>query len=215
MKASFVDPKRLVADGYDQIAETYAAWTARSQDDPRERYTALLLERLPPGARFLDLGCGSGVPSTKRLAERFDVTGVDGSAKQIALARRHVPEATFLQGDMTALDFPPESFDAVTAFYSITHVPREEHGPLLRAIAGWLRPGGLLVATMGAGDSPGAVEADWLGAPMYFSHYDGETNRRLVAETDLTLLSARQETTDEDGVPVTFLWVVAQKRTPS
>ena len=33
-------------------------------------------------------------------------------------------------------------FDAICAFYSITHVPREQHALLLRRIASWLRPGG-------------------------------------------------------------------------
>ena len=205
-----MDPKRIVADGYDRIAERYAEWAGRLPDDARERYTTLVLDQLPAGAAVLDLGCGGG-PTTRHFAARFAVTGVDLSARQIALAEQLVPEATFIHADMTALDFAPASFDAVTAFYSITHVPREEHGPLLRAIARWLRPGGLLVATMGAGSAAGDVEEDWLGAPMYFSHYDAETNRRLVEEAGLRPVSARIETTDEDGVPVPFLWVVARK----
>jgi len=45
------------------------------------------------------------------------------------------------------------------------------------------------------------VDNDWLGAPMYFSHYDAKTNIQL----------AREETADEDGIPSTFLWVVARK----
>lgn len=205
-----MDPKRVVADGYDRIAERYAAWGGGGSD-PRDDHLALLEERLPAGAAVLELGCGTGALSTARLARRFAVTGVDISRRSIDLARRNVPGATFLHADMATVRLPNESFDAVTAFYTITHVPREEHAALLRSIAGWLRPGGLLVATMGAGDAPGDVEQDWLGAPMYFSHHDAETNRRLVRGAGLRLLSAREETTDEDGVPVPFLWVVAAK----
>ena len=205
-----MDPKQIVAQGYDRIAERYAEWSGCS-DEPRERYLALLEERLPVGAAVLELGCGTGASTTIRLAARFAVTGVDISRRSIEIVRRAVPGGTFLHADMAALELPPASFDAVTAFYSITHVPREEHAALLRAIARWLRPGGLLIATMGAGESPGAVEADWLGAPMYFSHYGPATNKRLVREAGLKLLSARVETTEEDGVPVPFLWVVAQK----
>jgi SAM-dependent methyltransferase len=112
---------------------------------------------------------------------------------------------------MAALDFPPDGFDAVAAFYSIIHVPREQHAGLLHDIATWLRPGGLLVATMGAGSTEAAVEPDWLGVPMYFSHFDGATNQRLVEEAGLQIISAQEETADEDGAPVTFLWVVARK----
>jgi hypothetical protein len=55
------------------------------------------------------------------------------------------------------------------------------------------------------------VEADWLGAPMYWSHFDSATNRRLVTAAGLDLVEARDETEDEDGTPVTFLGVVARK----
>jgi SAM-dependent methyltransferase len=206
-----MDPKQIVAQGYDTIAGRHAEWASRTRTDERERYTAVLLNALPPGATVLELGCGVGVPTTQRLAQRFAVTGVDISAQHIALARRNVPTATFVQADMAALDFPPAGFDAVAAFYSIIHVPREEHAALLHDIATWLRPGGLLVATMGAGSTEAAVEPDWLGVPMFFSHFDGTTNQRLVAEAGLQIISAREETADEDGVPVTFLWVIARK----
>ena len=93
---------------------------------------------------MLELGCGAGVPTTQRLAERFAVTGVDISARQIALARRNVPGATFMHADMTALAFAAETFDAVCAFYAFSHVPREEHAALLRQIAAGCTPSGLL-----------------------------------------------------------------------
>ena len=205
------DAKRIVEEGYDRIAETYRDWAAHGPSDMRIRYTDLLRAALPPGATLLELGCGTGEPMTRRLAARFHVTGVDLSARHIALAQAAIPQATFIQADMAAVDFPPSSFDAVAAFYSIIHVPREEHGDLLGRIAGWLRPGGLLVATMGANDTPAGVEADWLGAPMYRSHFDSATNRGLVTAAGLELLESREETEDEDCTPVTFLWVVARK----
>jgi SAM-dependent methyltransferase len=210
-KGTAVDPKRIVAEGYDRIAEAYADFAGRSRDDPRDRYTALMIDRLAPGAAVLELGCGGGVPTARLLAERYAVTGVDLSARQIELARRQVPGATFVQVDMTALDLPPESVDAVVAFYSLTHVPRREHRRLFASIVNWLRPGGLLVASMGAGASPDCVEDDWLGAPMFFSHFGARTNQRLVREAGFDIRSARTEWTDEDGVAVPFLWIVATK----
>lgn len=203
--------KRIVAEGYDRAAERHAAWAQGTRVDERARYTALILDRLPEGAAVLELGCGNGIPVARALAERFAVTGVDLSARHVEMARRNVPNATFLQGDMTALDFAPASFGAITAFYSIIHVPREEHPGLLRNIARWLRPGGLFVAAMGYRSTEDAYEQDWLGVPMYFSHFDSVTNQRLVTEAGLDLLAANEETADEDGAPVTFLWVVAQK----
>lgn len=202
--------KRVVEQGYDRVAERYGAWAGIRRDE-RLRYTHELLDRLPGGARVLELGCGQGLPTTKLLAERFDILGVDISARQLEIARREVPGATYLHADMASLDFPPERFDGVVAFFSLIHVPRDEHAGLLARIAGWLRPGGLLVASLGYRDTPGDIEDDWLGAPMYFSHWDAATNQRLVMEAGLRIISARAETADEDGAPVTFLWVMAEK----
>jgi SAM-dependent methyltransferase len=206
-----IDPKQIVADSYDRIAETYAAFVERSRNDPRDRYTALVCDQLQSGAQVLELGCGGGLPTSARLAERFEVTGVDLSLRQVELARTQVPRATFVQGDMTNLGLPDESFDAVVAFYSVIHVPRRDHRRLFRDIASWLRPGGLLAVTMATGSSADGIEEDWLGAPMFFSHYGATTNKRLIRDAGLHIVSAQVEQTDEDGVPVPFLWVVATK----
>jgi cyclopropane fatty-acyl-phospholipid synthase-like methyltransferase len=204
------DPKRIVADGYDTIAARYLAWSDLRPSPQRMQHLERLLGLLEPGAEVLELGCGAGLPVTHALARRCRVTGVDISAVQIALAREHVPGATFIQADMAALELPPRSFDAVVGFYTLTHVPRDEHAGLLARIRGWLRPGGLMFATMGAGDSPGAVEPDWLGAPMYWSHFGADTNRALVRQAGFTIESAEVVDEDEDGEPVPFLWVIAR-----
>ena len=136
-------PRTTVRAGYDAIAEAYLAWGSRVVGDPRERFVDDLAARLPDGARVLDLGCGAGVPSTRRLAERFDVVGVDVSARQIELARVNVPGTTFICADLTDLQFEEGTFAAVTALYSVSHVPRAEHGVLFGRIASWLAPGGL------------------------------------------------------------------------
>jgi SAM-dependent methyltransferase len=159
----------------------------------------------------LELGCGSGLPTTKWLAERFEVTAVDLSARHVKLARTNVPTARILQADMTRLELPPASVDAVIAFYSIIHVPREEHAGLLRAIATWLRPGGVAVLALGGRDLPAHYEDDWLGAPMFWSHFDAATNRALVEQAGLIIERATEEVADEDGLPITFLWVVTRK----
>lgn len=112
---------------------------------------------------------------------------------------------------MTRVAFPPASFDGVAAFYALTHLPHGELPRLLEHVATWLRPGGLLVATMSARANRGAVEPDWLGAPMYFSGYPVEENQRFVERAGLEITSARIETILEQNRPVAFLWVVARK----
>jgi cyclopropane fatty-acyl-phospholipid synthase-like methyltransferase len=203
------DYKVLVTQGYDLIAQRYLAWALPSPT--RAKYVQETCQRLPSGATVLELGCGAGVPVAQQLTQAAQVLGVDISATQIALAREHVPRATFLHADMMQLHFPAGSFDAVVSFNAITHIPRAEHAALLERIAHWLKPHGVFTASLGAKDTPGAVEADWLGAPMFFSHFDAAHNRSLVQQAGLHLVRAEVIAEEEDGVPVSFLWILAQK----
>lgn len=209
------DARRIVAEGYDRIAERYLAWSGERPSPTRRRWLDRALEAIPEGSDVLDLGCGAGVPMTRALAEGRRVTGVDLSARQIELARANVPTATFVQADMTTLELPAGSLDGVVAFYSLTHVPRADLPALLARIHGWLRPGGVLVATMGAQDAPDDVEDDWLGVPMFFSHHGAKRNRALVraAGFDIEEAVVQEEPGDRHGA--LFLWVVARRPTGS
>jgi SAM-dependent methyltransferase len=203
------DPRDVVARGYDQVAERYLEWSGLRPSPARLRYLQVALERIPAGARVLELGCGAGLPMTAALAESRDVTGVDISARQVELARANVPNATFHQADMTTLAFGPASFDAVVAFYSLTHVPRDDLPELLGRIRAWLRPGGAFIATMGVEDDPGGIEHGWLGVDMYFSQFSARKNRRLVEQAGLIVDSADVAAEPEDRDDARFLWIVA------
>jgi SAM-dependent methyltransferase len=205
-----LDPTRVVADGYDRIADRYLAWSALRPSTARIRALELADQLIPAGADVLELGCGAGVPMTARLAAGRTLTGIDISAEQIRRARRNVPNATFIQADLTSLERPPASLDAVVAFYSLTHVPRDEHAPLFVRIRHWLRPGGVFLASLGVEDDPGTVEADWLGVDMYFSHFSARVNRRLLEAAGLEVEQAEVVTEPEDRHAARFLWVVAR-----
>ena len=183
--------KRLVAEGYDAIAERLAC--QRGHGKHVARWLAELCDALPPGAKILDLGCGAGVPHTASLAERFDVVGVDISRRQLQFAVSRISAAQFILADMCSLDFPPSHFDAVTAVYSIIHVPRGEQPRLLKSIHSWLKPSGRAFLVLGGGDTPLGFEADWFGAPMLWSHYDAERSRQLLLNAEFEVLSSAME----------------------
>jgi SAM-dependent methyltransferase len=224
---------QLVADGYDVIGETFAEWRERGVGDPRRVWEDKLVARLADGARVLELGCGGGSPETKRLAQRFAVTGVDISPRQVERARAEVPGAEFVCADFTALELPEASFDAVASFYVFNHVPRELLAPLLGDIHRWLvadagstagkaggaqrssRPpkaagGGWLLTAFGQTDNPGWT-GEWLGAPTFFSSFPPEINSRLVREAGFSI--AEDEVVAWEGADDTaecFQWVLAQ-----
>jgi SAM-dependent methyltransferase len=204
------DPRtKLVGDGYDAMGETFAAWRDRILGDPRREWEDELVSRLEGDARILELGCGSGMPETRRLAQRFALTGVDISPRQIERARAAVPEAEFLCADFTELDLPSGSFDAVVSFYAFNHVPRELLAPLLGSIHRWLVPGGWLLTAFGQSDLPDWT-GEWLGAQTFFSGFPPDVNSRLVHEAGFTIERDEVVTFEEPEGPASFQWVLAQ-----
>ena len=114
--------------------------------------------------------------------------------------------------DFASLEAPAGLFDAVTAFYSIVHVPRDEQPGLLGRIRGWLKPGGLFLASMSHVGGDDRTD-EWLGVEMFFSGFDAETNRRLVREAGFELLEDElvwMREPEPQG-EVAFLWVLARK----
>lgn len=202
-----MDPKKVVEQGYDRVAEGYLA-----SKDPADPTTLDALGKLaasiPVGGAVLDLGCGAGVPVTQWLAEHgYDVTGVDISERQLELARQRIPNAGFVQSDMASLDFPPGTFDAVVAFYSIIHVPREEHEDLLSRICEWLKPGGRFLATWPLTGWEGQEE-NWQGwgGTVWWSHYGRDEYLAMIPAAGFII-----EWADEHHGGESWLWVMARR----
>ena len=205
------DPKRIVAEGYDQIADRFAEWAAHIHDPGREEWVTRLDAVLPEGARVLELGCGGVNRSTRRLASRYRVTGVDMSREQLARARAALPDVEFVLADFTTIDFEDASFDAVVSVHVFNHVPRDELPPLYARIFRWLAPGGYLLVSTPTRDNPAWYDDDWLGAPTFFNGWDAETNLRLVREAGFTVLDHGAPDMIEPGHGlVRFLWIFAR-----
>lgn len=109
-----------------------------------------LLARVVPlaGARVLDLGCGNGEMSRRMLQEggAAQVIGLEMDDVQLAknLTAALPPGLGFQRGGAEAIGFDAESFDVVTMFKSLHHVPVAEMDRALAEIHRVLRPGGEL-----------------------------------------------------------------------
>jgi SAM-dependent methyltransferase len=204
------EPKEIVARGYDAIALRYAEWAGQIES-PVLEWLRHLESRLDGGADVLELGCGRGVPATRELARRHRVTGVDISAVQIELARHHVPEASFIHGDVMELDVAPASFDAVVALFVFGHIPIEEQAGLIARIGVWLRPGGSFLGTFVAGAAGEQIDADWLGAPMFFASLGGDAYVPLLRDAGLEPERDEVVVQHEPGHgDVSFRWLLAR-----
>ncbi|MDQ3822531.1 MAG: class I SAM-dependent methyltransferase, partial [Actinomycetota bacterium] len=87
--------------------------------------------------------------------------------------------------------------------------PRADHRALFQRRAGWLRPGGYLLFTVEPHDQPGVV-GEWLGAPMFLSHFDAETTLALAGEAGFEIVRKAVETQLEGDREVAYVWVLAR-----
>lgn len=199
----------VVRAGYDALGSRYRAW---AQDDSvRLRQLALVRDRLRPGSVVVELGCGGGEPVTRLLSQMHHVVAVDASAVQLAMARRAAPAATFVQADMTRLQLQPGVADAVVSFYALGHIPSGRVAQLMRSIASWLRPVGLLLtsAPAGVGD---VVDPDWLGVPMFFGGTGEQGVRAAVRDAGLAVRRLERINEEEgNGKTASFVWLLADK----
>jgi 2-polyprenyl-3-methyl-5-hydroxy-6-metoxy-1,4-benzoquinol methylase len=203
-----MDFKKTVKEGYNEIAERYLA--ERTRDSADVRLLNDFIGKLPENASVLDAGCGAGIPISQILSEHFAVTGVDFSEAQIELARKNVPDADFLCEDMTKLNFPENTFDGITSYYAIIHIPREEHKPLLANFHRMLKPGGIALLCLGAENLIDDIDENYLGTRMYWSHYDTETYLKMLNNCGFAIVWSKR-VADESCEGAGHLFVLAQK----
>ena len=178
-----------------------------------------LIPLLPisPRPKILELGCGSGKTSTEYLSQHADVTANDISSAQLALTKQHAPSATLIHTDMMSLSFPPESFDAVVAFFSIVHLPRDEQVELFKRMRGWVKEGGYFIGNLATANIE-EIKGDFLGEPMFWSGWDEAKSREMIESAGWKIVKGEVIEQLEAGVGggedrnVPFLWIVGRKQ---
>ena len=162
--------------------------------------------------RLLDLGCGAGEPFARFFVDHgWTVTGVDFSGQMLALAARYVPEMKTIYADMREVEFAPDNFEAITAIYSLFHIPKNDHTALLTKFYRWLCPGGKVLFTYATKEYTGSNEFDgykeFLGQELYYSH-----KSPAALYTDLENTGFNVESRDYRKIGgETFLWVTVSK----
>jgi cyclopropane fatty-acyl-phospholipid synthase-like methyltransferase len=162
--------------------------------------------------RLLDMGCGAGEPFARFFIDQgWTVTGVDFSEQMLALAAKYVPEMQTIHADMRDVEFAPAKFEAITAVYSLFHVPRNDHTALLEKFYRWLCPQGKVLFTYATKEYTGSDEFDgykeFMGQELYYSH-----KRPAALWADLENTGFHIESRDYRKIGgETFLWVTVSK----
>jgi SAM-dependent methyltransferase len=109
----------------------------------------------------------------------------------LRLARRAVPEARFLIGDILEVEFKAGCFDAAVLIFVLFHLPREQHGRVFEQIWSWLRPGGYFLATLSEDAEAPYTEDDFFGTRMYWSNLGYGEYRDLLLGLGFKIIGER------------------------
>jgi SAM-dependent methyltransferase len=148
---------------YAEKAELYVA----SGPGGTTRNLHAFLKKLPPGARILELGCGSGRDAGAMIKAGFNVEPTDGTPEIAREAEQRLSRKVRVMR-FDELD-SSEEYDAVWANASLLHVPRAALPHVLDLIFTALKPGGLHFASYKAG---GLEARDDYG--RYFNYFTRE-----------------------------------------
>jgi len=167
---------------YTTPAKELSYWT------PARRFDEVV-EYVKDGDKFIDLGCGVGIPGRTIKKERrgCEVWGVDISDEIIELNTKNDPFSHYYEGHIGALDFLPKKyFDVVFAGEVVEHMQRPED--LFTDAYRILKKGGRLIVTTPQNDRVTSPEHVWYFTEddvKKFYHDAGFKNMKFVKLDDL------------------------------
>ena len=208
-----MEKKDIVRRGYNNTAKKLQdIFGLEKEESNKFIFLNDFISRLPYTGCVLDAGCGNGAYS-QYLSNKYKVIGVDISEKQIELARQNVPNAEFICEDMTKIRFPDEYFDGILSYYSIIHVPREEHYELLSNFYHMLKVNGVMLLNFHMIDDPESYEDNFFGTgiKMYWSGYNKNINLNMLKKIGFKIIWSKSIKESPKFGESTHLFVLTEK----
>jgi 2-polyprenyl-3-methyl-5-hydroxy-6-metoxy-1,4-benzoquinol methylase len=169
-----------VAKSYDLIAHRWRSDCFSRDNGIAQHEKAVAFTSLRGAA--LDVGCGgSGRIIEMLLRHEFSAEGLDISVKMLELARARHPKVLFHQADICQWQFP-RSYDFISAWDSIWHVPLRAQEQVLLKILTALNRGGVAIFTIGGTEEPNETTNSYMGPPMYHSTLGIPRTLKIVAQ---------------------------------
>lgn len=203
--------KKNLSKVYDELAEYWGNDKSLHSWGDEELIKFADLVKNGSGKDVLELGCGSGVQS-KQLSELgLEVVGIDISPNMVFEARKRVPKAKFLVGDIATIRFPSASFDGIYARASLLHIPKDLIPKVFEAINKMLRSGGIFYLAVKEGKGEGEVvdSRHGINVKRFFSFFVKEEIEKLLERARFKILEIN--TYSRVGGSTTWIQVIAKK----
>jgi ubiquinone/menaquinone biosynthesis C-methylase UbiE len=133
---------------YDEMAKSRFADAFTYGRAKVDRLLDECFKTLQPGARILDVGCGTGEYIHRANDLGFSAGGIEPAEAMRKAAIERNPGSTILDGTATALPFPDGTFDLVICIEVLRYLHRADNRQALREMHRVLKPGGIMFLTM-------------------------------------------------------------------
>lgn len=199
---------------YDKRAEVYQE-KFRDLDIYYPAYDLLLKYIQNPSAHILDIGCGPGLLA-KYLLTKFPtlkITGIDGSANMIELAKKNNPSGDFQVMDCRKIDALSQQFDVIICAFITPYISTEECHGLIANCSKLLKKSGIFYwSTMEGTPENSGMETNSYGDSLYINYYKKEDLQQIMKANHLLAMEfLSQPYTLHTGKTITDIFFLSTK----
>lgn len=163
---------------YDAEFETFIARWGKGPFRPPPLLLELI-QKLQPGSRILDLGCGLAQDTRFLGRKGFQAVGLDLSVRLLDWARKKSAGTPLIRADIRMLPIRMNSFDTIWAAAVLVHLTKSDVGTLLKALRLTMRADARFGGTFTFGTRNGLLKGNWLPG-RFFSRWQKEELAQTV-----------------------------------
>ena len=193
--------EQQVVDWYDQHAETWAKSRRRVAEPSfwAEEYAQFKQLHRSQG-KLLEIGSGSGREAIEWLRMGYEYSGIEPSQALIQIAKQTEPAGAYFHTSVYEMPFPSNTFDVVSSWAMLPHVPKERMGCALEAILRVLKPQGM--GFFAIREWEGEKQEPQTG--RLFSYYSQSEFESLLVKQGFEILFKNRKRSREDLMWLTF-----------
>ncbi|HZZ99356.1 MAG TPA: class I SAM-dependent methyltransferase [Candidatus Paceibacterota bacterium] len=164
-------------------------------------------EKLIPGKRVIDFGCGTGRDAILFTMHGYDYLGIDASSGMLKIARKKANNAKFKKADLYTLGDKFQNFDGFWAAASLLHVPKSKIKIVLRSLRKTIKNGGAgfiaLKPKLDSIDEQWVADKRFKDARRFFAYYKVLEFKKLLAEVGFKVV----KTSKKLELPENKIWL--------
>ncbi len=179
---------------YDKMASHYKdRRSALIMYDLIDRLIALMM-----GDELLEIGSGPGRDARVFADKGLHVTGMDLSSSLVEIARKDVPEASFLVGDVLDMPFSDATYHGIWTCATLHHLKKEDLPLALNEMFRVLKPGApAFISVKGGEGEYFKLDLEFEGNERFFAYYKQDEFEKFLKDAGFELVDIWTESTED------------------